>query len=1257
MQKRILPFLSILFLLFCFSGKTRPTSESIDFIKPPGVPWIQNVGQFPNDEAFRMNGFAGPVVIDQSNSIKYLLLSETGTKLFFSEQFKTKVDNKAEGIEKSPTQVNYFKGKQVFQDIPTYNALKISDLWNGIDVELHGMNENVEKIFKVEAGADPGHIRIQVDGITDICISGNGELQLDIGVESMTFSKPKAYQIVQNMKMEIAVNYCIDLDDQVAQYGFKLGNYDRSCELIIDPIIASTFLGSTDNDNAHKIALGNNGKVYVCGTTESIDFPTTPGVYDDSFNDTNEEYDIFVSRFSADLSVLEASTFIGGNDEDDVHDLIIDMDGHVFICGEAVSRDYPTTAGAYDRTHDGNAGYAANIFISKFNADLNQLIASTFVGTEWNSNAYAMTLINQDNLLIGGYSGGELPEVGPQFQSPCEGIYFLKINNELNTVLATNSIDEGSNEGIRDIEIGPSGNVYATGYTDNLHGGFPTTNGAYDETHNGAYDLFIIKLDQSLSNNLACTFLGGYHDDVGSVLTFDQLGNVCVGGNSKSSDFPTSPGAYDETWDNTKFRNDGVFAKFDPSLSTLIYSTYFGAVDQNDEIVDILFDENNSFFVLSDASYDMPVFCNSVSNSGFGTHIAHFNPALNQLEHATYLNGWRGSNPGNFLQNPEGNLYICGGTASDDFPTLNGYDNTFNYEELSWNDAFVSLLTPDLTHGLPCCASIIYPIQGATEIQPDVIVEWNAAPYADGYYLSAGTTEDPYSLISQMDVGNVLSYEVNDLPCGELVSVSIDAYNENGTAVGAECGPVTFYTKNPDFAEYYDTICQGEIFYWEGFPLYYEGRFRVIYENQYGCDSTLQMNLSVWPTFSQSEEMTICEGETVDWLGQNYEAPGDYYRVFMDVNGCDSIYHLSLSVYPSDTLKTEMAICDGDSYVWENQELTEAGEYLASYQNEFGCDSILELQLSVHPTYAFYEETSICRGDTLEWQGQTLTEEGYFEAIYTTSEGCDSIFNLELTLLQEYEFHEEQTICEGDSYDWQGGNYTVPGSYSVHYHTMDACDSSYYLTLTLAPVYHFEEELNLCPEEQLQWQGMLLESGGEYEASYQSEWGCDSTYFLTLTPISIDTSVTIDGDRFSAVPDDQATYQWMDCLDYHLIEGATQSTYEAVASGVYAVIIEKENCRDTSLCHALIHSGYENVKGHSIMIYPNPVFQDDLHIQITSSSTSFSYKLIDTRGHTLKQATVMDKESKISTADLVPGLYFLQCQLNGSSEIKRIIIL
>ncbi len=143
----------------------------------------------------------------------------------------------------------------------------------------------------------------------------------------------------------------------------------------LQSLSASTLIGGSGTERANELAIDNEGNVFITGYVWSEDFPTHQTAYDDSYNG----FDIFISNFSSDLSLLNASTYLGGAEnagDEQGWGLAFDEDNNVYVGGYSYSEDFPTTLNAYDQTFDGSS-YNAEVIISKFDNGLNADISST----------------------------------------------------------------------------------------------------------------------------------------------------------------------------------------------------------------------------------------------------------------------------------------------------------------------------------------------------------------------------------------------------------------------------------------------------------------------------------------------------------------------------------------------------------------------------------------------------------------------------------------------------------------------------------------------------------------------------------------------------------------------------------------------------------------------------------------------------------------------------------------------------------------
>jgi hypothetical protein len=143
---------------------------------------------------------------------------------------------------------------------------------------------------------------------------------------------------------------------------------------------ASTYLGGNGSDIGNSLNLDGLGNVYLTGFTESVNFPTTSGAFDRTHNASTDLYfeqkDTFISRLDLNLTKLQASTFLGGGNNDSGNSLVLDDLGNVYLTGYSNSKDFPTTAGTYNPNWSGGEFYG-DAFVSKLDDNLTALLAST----------------------------------------------------------------------------------------------------------------------------------------------------------------------------------------------------------------------------------------------------------------------------------------------------------------------------------------------------------------------------------------------------------------------------------------------------------------------------------------------------------------------------------------------------------------------------------------------------------------------------------------------------------------------------------------------------------------------------------------------------------------------------------------------------------------------------------------------------------------------------------------------------------------
>jgi gliding motility-associated-like protein len=256
----------------------------------------------------------------------------------------------------------------------------------------------------------------------------------------------------------------------------------------------------------------------------------------------------------------------------------------------------------------------------------------------------------------------------------------------------------------------------------------------------------------------------------------------------------------------------------------------------------------------------------------------------------------------------------------------------------------------------------------------------------------------------------------------------------------------------------------------------------------------------------ESTTLTIQTSGSVLWsTGQNTNSitvnpltTTVYQATVTQLNGSSSIVSATVTVNPTYTTTLSQSLCEGESFIFNGISYDQTGIYPISLQSQTGCDSIVELQISVYPQQADTVVTSICQGSNYLFEGQNYTQTGIYTQNLTSVYGCDSIRTLVLTVNSEFTQIISDTAC--DSYFWNltGQSYQNSGAYNTTLTTSNGCDSTVTLQLIIfntpdAPELFVNQPK--CPGDNLelsatntpfdiQWQGPMNFSSTEYGISF-----------------------------------------------------------------------------------------------------------------------------------------------------------------------------
>ena len=461
------------------------------------------------------------------------------------------------GLNRIAQQTHYLRGpgrNDTTLDVANYERLRYAGVYPGIDVVYYGAGEGLEFDFVVGPYADADRIRLAFDGARKIAIEDNGALVAHTASGSVTFRSPVAYQHIGGEHRTVAAKFEITSQRHVR---FRLGRYDRSRPLIIDPILT---LSTNLWGNVAGVALDAARNIYVAGSIYSAGLPATNG-YQTQLAGTQDAYVLKLNP--AGTSVLYA-TYLGARRvATSALAIAVDQAGSAYISGTTAS-GYPTTPGAY-------LG-AGTTYVTKLNPGGNALAYSTYV----TSPVASLAVDSAGNAYMTG-TATALATTSGAFQRTKIGAsapYVAKLSPNGASILYATYLGGSANDEARRIAVDGAGNAYITGVARSPD--FPLQ-APLAAALSGSTDAFVAKLNASGSTLVYSTYLGGSGNERGFGIAVDAAGQAYVAGWTNSTNFPVTANAFQRSIGYPDPAVSNAFiTKLAASGNSLAFSSYLG---------------------------------------------------------------------------------------------------------------------------------------------------------------------------------------------------------------------------------------------------------------------------------------------------------------------------------------------------------------------------------------------------------------------------------------------------------------------------------------------------------------------------------------------------------------------------------------------------------------------------------------------------------------------------------------------------------
>lgn len=407
------------------------------------------------------------------------------------------------------------------------------------------------------------------------------------------------------------------------------------------------------------------------------------------------------------------------------------------------------------------------------------------------------------------------------------------------------------------------------------------------------------------------------------------------------------------------------------------------------------------------------------------------------------------------------------------------------------------------------------------------------------------------------------------------------------------------------------------------------------------------------PSFSTTTAESFCDPYTSS-SGTVYTNSGNYAEIFQNTTGCDSIVTIQLTVHQEYDTSFSAGICAGETYLFDGMSLDSSGLYNALFTTIYGCDSVITLNLIVYPTSTNSINQLICAGETYLFNGTNYSIAGTYIETFQTIHGCDSVVTLNLSVNPTSFFEQTVEICSGESVLFNGVNYTTSGDYTVVLENSNGCDSTDVLHLTVRPNFSSTTLTQICNGDSFFFEGTSYSSAGFYTVHYTSMYGCDSTLSLTLSIETVEVGVIqLDDTTLSA----QATgvgYSWLDCNGAFVALGETNQQFSANLNGQYAVEITQNGCVDTSTCFSTTSVGITELSDDNWTIFPNPT-ADFFHLSVPMEYIGKQVFIQDNLGRKVAEISITSDVMTIDASLWQEGIYYVHVE-DVTSPASRILI-
>ena len=757
----------------------------------------------------------------------------------------------------------------------------------------------------------------------------------------------------------------------------------------------------------------------------------------------------------------------GGTGIDWSRDMITNSAGEIYLVGNfAGTVDFDPGPGVTSIT---SKNFSQDFFLSKYSPQGNLIWVKT-LGGNGNDQAYAITEGDSGSIYItGGYNALMDFDPGPntfnRFPNGNFDIFLLKLDSAGNFRWAISMGGNFQDYG-RDVAVDTSGNILVCGeFRSQID--FDPSSAYWGSIALGARDGFVAKYT-STGQFIWGENIGSSGSEAALAITVDEDDHIYIGGEfNGTSDF--DPSSTIQNLVSSGGRDAFIF-KSDAS------GNYIWAEDLDfggdSRIKEVTVTENRDIIMAGEFenALDMQPGSGTILISGSGQQDIFVLRLDSNLNHQAHLSAG-GINEDRLQQmrlDTAGNVFITG-----------FFSDTINFSSV--NSTQADLIAPG-------AGSEIF----AARLDSSLETRW-------AVQLGGDEDDEGAAILPLADGSVLLSGHYKSQPADFYPGAGVDTLSSNSASILREdvyllklkscadlqfseavnsCGPYTWPRNGQTYTSsgtYYDTVSGGGT-----------------------CDSLYILQLNLGGTDSTIMQQNACGSYTWPATGITYQASGTYRDTTISFLGCDSINILQLQLSQSDSVYQSVTACDVYQWPLTNQSYSTGGIYSDTLQNSSGCDSVIFLDLTINSSSGAPVNVTTCKSYTWPLDGNTYTSSGVYTDTLTNQLGCDSLVSLILTLNRDTLISENINACGQYTWPVNGFTYNNSGQYYDSLSTAQGCDSVRQLNLTILQPDSVYQTVSACDSYTWSANGQPYQSSGIYQVLLINNTGCDSLVVLDL---------------------------------------------------------------------------------------------------------------------------------------------------------------